>query len=227
MFGEFGARVGSEAGAGAGREAGLVLARQLVVTASKEEGGRAGERAGEEAARRELEDDEGGAGRGTDLAISPSSASLNLREQFSQLGGRAGAAAGRATAAELLAGLELSQVEGEARRAAVVAAEKYALKAREFEKLAGKVGEEAGLGAGEESGELEVRIRIHYLFFKNVLRVGRRARKQDRLPGRRQAGRRGRGQGRSWAARKEAGWGRRLGQRLAGSLVGGSGGRRD
>ena len=45
------------------------------------------------------------------------------------------------------------------RTAAAVAGEKYAVKAREFQKLAIKIAEEAGGRAGEKEGEKEVEFR--------------------------------------------------------------------
>ena len=51
--------------------------------------------------------------------------------------------------------LDMEALRSEARTASSAAAEKYAVKAREFQKLAMKIAEDAGGQSGEETGEAE------------------------------------------------------------------------
>ena len=78
-----------------------------------------------------------------------------LRQKFTELGKSVGLRSGRNVVKSVLEKLDLELLRTEARTASSAAAEKYAVKAREFQKLAMKIAEDAGGQAGEETGEAE------------------------------------------------------------------------
>ena len=78
-----------------------------------------------------------------------------LRQTFTELGKSVGLRVGRNVVKSVLEKLDLEALRSEARAASSAAAEKYAVKAREFQKLAMKIAEDAGGQAGEETGEAE------------------------------------------------------------------------
>ena len=78
-----------------------------------------------------------------------------MRQTFTELGKSVGLRVGRNVVKPVLEKLDLELLRTEARTASSAAAEKYAVKAREFQKLAMKIAEDAGGQAGEETGESE------------------------------------------------------------------------
>ena len=78
-----------------------------------------------------------------------------LRVLFQQIGATAGQAAGGEVARAVLAKINMETLLAEVRVAAAASGEKYAVKAREFQKLAIKIAEDAGGKAGEKLGEQE------------------------------------------------------------------------
>ena len=78
-----------------------------------------------------------------------------MRQTFTELGKSIGLRVGRNVVKPVLEKLDLELLRTEARTASSAAAEKYAVKAREFQKLAMKIAEDAGGQAGEETGESE------------------------------------------------------------------------
>ena len=78
-----------------------------------------------------------------------------LRVLFQQIGATAGTAAGGGVAKAVLGKINMEALLGEVRAAAGASGEKYAVKAREFQKLATKIAEDAGGKAGEKLGEQE------------------------------------------------------------------------
>ena len=78
-----------------------------------------------------------------------------LRVLFQQIGATAGSAAGAGLAKAVLGKINMEALLGEVRAAAGASGEKYAVKAREFQKLATKIAEDAGGKAGEKLGEQE------------------------------------------------------------------------
>jgi len=71
------------------------------------------------------------------------------------MGRAVGINSGKTAAKICISKLDIEVLKKEAIQAASVAAEKYAIKAREFQKLAMKIAEDAGGVAGEETGEEE------------------------------------------------------------------------
>jgi hypothetical protein len=76
-----------------------------------------------------------------------------LRGVFAEAGVRAGRESGIALAKSVLAKISLEAILDEVKSASAAAGEKYAVKAREFQRLCAKIAEEAGGNAGEEEGE--------------------------------------------------------------------------
>jgi len=145
IFGDFGAKVGVESGLIAGRHAALEMARKLVLEIAAEEGRASGAILGESVALKE-------ASKQNMKGMSKEKVA-ELRNMFSQIGTKAGIEAGISIAKTILSKINMEVVITEAKQAATSSAEKYAVKAREFQKLAMKIAEEAGCTSGEETGE--------------------------------------------------------------------------
>ena len=62
--------------------------------------------------------------------------------------------------------IEVMDVMAEAKTAAIAAAEKYSVKAREFCKMGIKIAEEAGAKAGK--GPYLYNVRLFFVFFRNL-----------------------------------------------------------
>ena len=147
VFGDFGAAVGAESGVTAGRKTAFDLALGMVREVAREEGRLAGLAEVEVVSKEEL-------AKENLQGLSKEKVS-QLRQKFTELGKSVGLRAGRSVVKSVLAKLDLELLRSEARSAASAAAEKYAVKAREFQKLAMKIAEDAGGLAGEETGESE------------------------------------------------------------------------
>ena len=78
-----------------------------------------------------------------------------LRVLFQELGAAAGKAEAASVAKAVLGKISMERLLGEVATAAGASGEKYAVKAREFQKLATKIAEDAGAKAGEKIGEQE------------------------------------------------------------------------
>jgi len=147
IFGDFGEKVGIEAGLIAGRKAALEKAKILVLEIGGDEGRQAGGLAGEKVGKDMVTQQ--------NFKMIRKEKTTELRNLFTETGAKAGMAAGISISKSILANIDMEQVLSEAKREATSSAEKYSIKAREFQKLAMKIAEEAGCNAGEESGEEE------------------------------------------------------------------------
>ena len=76
-----------------------------------------------------------------------------LREAFAALGSKAGREAGIKVGKLAFQKIEVQAVMAEVKTAAIAAAEKYSVKAREFCKMGIKIAEEAGAKAGKAAGK--------------------------------------------------------------------------
>merc|ERR1719436_1352826 len=143
VFGDFGAAIGKESGLIAGRKAALEMAKKMVaeiaVSAGSQVGSQAGEQAGTaEAAKYDFKD-----------------TSKDCRGLFMEIGAKAAKTACISIVQSVFTHVKMETIVMEARKHSAIAAEKYAIKAREFQKLAIKIAEEAGGAAGEECGEAD------------------------------------------------------------------------
>ena len=75
-----------------------------------------------------------------------------MRQLFSERGVKAGREAGRKVGKLALEKLNFQELKVEVRKVAIASAEKYAVKAREFVKMAVRIAEEAGAKSGAEIG---------------------------------------------------------------------------
>ena len=75
-----------------------------------------------------------------------------MRQLFSERGVHAGREAGRKVGKLALEKLNFQELKVEVRKVAIASAEKYAVKAREFVKMAVRIAEEAGAKSGSELG---------------------------------------------------------------------------
>ena len=80
---------------------------------------------------------------------------LKIKQKYKDIGHSVGIATGKNVAALALEKLDKVILSENAKKAASEAGEKYAVKAREFQKLAMKIAEDAGGQAGDEDGEEE------------------------------------------------------------------------
>merc|ERR1711936_698159 len=78
-----------------------------------------------------------------------------LRSLFSEVGLKAGREAGLSIAKTIFSKIEMHTIITEVKKEATAAGEKYAVKAREFQKMAIKIAEEAGSKSGEKTGDQE------------------------------------------------------------------------
>ena len=124
-----------------------LTAKKLVSELASAEGRTAGLAAAQTAAEEEIGKQE--------LAGMTKEKVSALRVLFQQIGATAGQAAGVGVAKAVLAKINMESLLVEVRAAAAASGEKYAVKAREFQKLAMKIAEDAGGQAGEETGEAE------------------------------------------------------------------------
>ena len=76
-----------------------------------------------------------------------------MRQQFAEQGTIAGREAGRKVGKLALDKLNFEELKTEVRKVAIVSAEKYAVKAREFVKMAVRIAEEAGAKSGSTLGK--------------------------------------------------------------------------
>ena len=67
-----------------------------------------------------------------------------MRQQFTETGLHAGREAGRKVGKLALERLNFAELKEEVRKVAIASAEKYAIKAREFVKMAVRIAEESG-----------------------------------------------------------------------------------
>jgi len=147
VFGEFGEQIGMEAGVTAGRKAAMDIAQKLVTETASAEGKSiglvAGEKAGtEEATKQDLK------GMTKDQVAA-------LRAHFTSVGAKAGKEACLSISKSVFQKINMETIIVEVKKAATAAGEKYAIKAREFQRLATKIAEEAGCKSGEKTGEQE------------------------------------------------------------------------
>ena len=147
VFGDFGAKVGAESGLIAGRKAAFDLAMGIIKEIAKEEGKLASLAEAEVVSKEELSKE--------NLQGLSKEKVSQLRQKFTELGKSVGLRTGRSVVKSVLSKLDLEHLRSEAIKASTTAAEKYAVKAREFQKLAMKIAEDAGGLAGEETGETE------------------------------------------------------------------------
>ena len=75
-----------------------------------------------------------------------------MRQLFSERGVHAGREAGRKVGKLALEKINFQELKVEVRKVAIASAEKYAVKAREFVKMAVRIAEEAGAKSGSELG---------------------------------------------------------------------------
>ena len=78
-----------------------------------------------------------------------------LRVLFQEIGATAGKAEAAGVAKSVLGKISMESLLAQVAVAAAASGEKYAVKAREFQKLATKIAEDAGAKAGEKIGEQE------------------------------------------------------------------------
>ena len=78
-----------------------------------------------------------------------------LRAAFAEAGFNAGQQAGRKVGKLAFSKIEVEAIKVEVRKVAIASAEKYAIKAREFHKMAVRIAEEAGAKFGASIGEEE------------------------------------------------------------------------
>ncbi len=76
-----------------------------------------------------------------------------MRQLFGEAGAKAGREAGLKVGKLSFAKIDAQVVMAEVRTAAIAAAEKYSIKAREFHKMAVKIAEEAGKKTGSVVGK--------------------------------------------------------------------------
>ena len=78
-----------------------------------------------------------------------------LRNAFAEAGAKAGREAGQKVGKLAFSKIEVDVIKTEVRKVAMASAEKYAIKAREFHKMAIRIAEEAGAKFGSSVGEEE------------------------------------------------------------------------
>merc|ERR1719422_2113681 len=145
VFPEFGEQVGQEAGLSVGRKVAIEAATKMIMEIAAVEAKSVGISAGEKAALEEVSKQ--------DLKAMTKDRVGALRALFQDIGVKAGQEAGAQISAALLSKINMEAVLTEVKVAAAAIGEKYAVKAREFLKLATKIAEEAGGEAGEEAGQ--------------------------------------------------------------------------
>merc|ERR1712106_842951 len=146
-FGEFGEQIGMEAGITAGKNVALEVARKLVMEIASSEGRSVGSLAGEKAGIEEIPKQ--------NLKGMTKEQVSALRVLFAEVGVKAGREAGFSIAKSVFSKIKMETIMIEVKTAASAAGEKYAIKAREFQRLAMKIAEEAGSKSGGKSGEQE------------------------------------------------------------------------
>ena len=147
VFGDFGAQIGVESGLAAGRKAAFDKAMEWVKEMAKEEGKNAAVKEAESVSQQKISSE--------NLKALSKEKIAQLKQKYTEIGQSVGIATGKNVAKSVLSKLDMELLQTEARAAASAAAEKYAIKAREFQKLAMKIAEDAGGVAGEETGEEE------------------------------------------------------------------------
>merc|ERR1719470_20082 len=136
-----------EAGMTAGRKAALEIVRALITEIATSEGRSVGSLAGEKAGIEEVPK-QNLKGMSKDQVAA-------LRMHFAEVGLKAGREAGLSIAKSVFAKIKMETIMSEVKTAASAAGGKYAIKAREFQRLATKIAEEAGSKSGEKTGEQE------------------------------------------------------------------------
>merc|ERR1719245_206316 len=145
VFAEFGEQIGKEAGLSVGRKVAIAAATKMIMEVASVEGRAVGIAAGEKAALEEIQKQ--------DLKSMTQEKVAALRALFQQVGANSGKEAGAQMSKALLSKINMEAVFAEVKVAAAASGEKYCIKAREFQKLATKIAEEAGGKAGEKHGE--------------------------------------------------------------------------
>ncbi|QQP41753.1 Protein lethal(2)essential for lifelike, partial [Caligus rogercresseyi] len=150
VFGEFGGKIGAQAAVKAAKKAAMEKARELILVKSAELGKKMGGEAGEKAGQVEI------AKIAAELKSAMSQEKVSsLRAKFSEIGKTAGHAAGLqlGQSGSIFSQIDMAQVKAFAIASASSSAEKYAIKAREFQKMGRKIAEEAGAKLGAETGK--------------------------------------------------------------------------
>jgi len=147
IFGDFGEQVGMESGLTAGRKAAFDMALEMIKESAKVEGKTKALQETEIYCKQQLEKE--------NLKALTKEKIAKLKEKYSDIGRSVGINSGKAAAKICISKLDIEVLRKEAVQAASIAAEKYAIKAREFQKLAMKIAEDAGGVSGEETGEEE------------------------------------------------------------------------
>ena len=124
-----------------GRKVALEKAKKMVLELASAEGKSAGLAVAQKAAEEEV-------GKQDLTGLSQDRVSA-LRVLFQEIGAKAGKAEAAAVAKSVLSKLNMEALPAEVKLSAAAAGEKYAIKAREFQKLATKIAEEAGGKAGQ------------------------------------------------------------------------------
>ena len=101
-----------------------------------------------------------------------------MRQQFTETGLHAGREAGRKVGKLALERLNFAELKEEVRKVAIASAEKYAIKAREFVKMAIRIAEESGACSKNTKVEVfycNMTTKLTYVFFARRLRRGSKA----------------------------------------------------
>merc|ERR1719245_1908792 len=136
-----------ESGLTAGRKAAFDMALEMIKESAKMEGKTKALQETEIYCKQQLEKE--------NLKALTKEKIAKLKEKYSDIGRSVGINSGKAAAKICISKLDIEVLKKEAAQAASIAAEKYAIKAREFQKLAMKIAEDAGGVSGEETGEEE------------------------------------------------------------------------
>jgi len=147
VFGDFGSTVGAESGLAAGRKAAFELAVEMLKEMSKEEGKIVAAKEAELSCQQQITKE--------NLKSLSKDKIAQLKQKYTEMGQQIGLEVGKKIAKSTLTKLDMEKLKSEAIKASAIAAEKYAIKAREFQKLAMKIAEDAGGASGEETGEEE------------------------------------------------------------------------